>query len=590
MNSSTIPDNASHSLNGLQVLVVEDDPNILAQLAFHLRSAGYLVDTADDGDVALEMMQQGKNYDLLILDIMMPRVSGLEVCQSVRKHHNLYELPILITSALSESEDVVTGLETGANDYITKPFQRIELLARVKNLLSLKQMSDLARANEQLAANRVLYDDLTGLPNRNFLIGNLQEAIIESTGDGSALAALFVNIDRFKSINNSMGHGVGDIYLRELAQRLKAISDPNDIVTRLYTDTFAIIKTGIIRNGKERESVSAFAGQILKAINRPIIINQYELKRTASIGIALFPDVATTDSDVLRFADSAMHYAKSQGVNSYIFHSVQIHQNETEKFALERSIKSALKNQEFMLMYQPQISLEDERIVGVEALIRWNDPRKGLISPTKFIPVAEETGMIIPLSEWVLESALNQNRKWQEQGLAPIRIGINLSSHQFHRPGLIEYIEKLLGRTATSPELLELEITEGTIMSNAEQAIDTLRSIRAMGVGLSVDDFGTGYSSLNYLKRFPIQTLKIDQSFISRDFVTNKQEAAIVNSIIKLGHSLNLNVIAEGVETADQLHYLKNNLCNEIQGFYFSKPVSADEISDLLRKSENGLK
>ncbi len=577
----------SDDLNGLSVLVVEDDPNILAQLAFHLKSAGYKIDTASDGDIAINKIEEGLKYDLIVLDIMMPRVTGIEVCKFVRNQSNLYELPILISSALSESQDVVEGLETGANDYITKPFQRVELLARVKNLLSLKYMNDIARANEQLANTRALYDSLTGLPNRTFLYNKLQEAIIESHRKDSVIATLFVNIDRFKSINNSLGHGAGDIYLRELAQKLLRFADEKDIVTRLYTDTFAVVKTGIPNRGREKPIVEEYAQTMLDMINTPTIINQYELKRTASIGISLYPHGTQTVDDILRFADTAMYFAKNQGSNIYVFHSKKVHLNETEKFSLERKIKYALENDEFILYYQPQVSAVDESIVGVEALIRWNHPDEGIISPTKFIPVAEETGMIIPLSKWVLETASRQNREWQDMGFSPIRVGVNLSPQHFHEPDLVSQVSDIINSTKLSPEFLELEITEGTIMSNADEAVLTLGKLRTMGIGLSVDDFGTGYSSLNYLKKFPIHTLKIDQSFISRDLNYNQQEAAIVSSIIKLGHSLKLNVIAEGVETESQLDYLRKNDCNEIQGFYYSKPVTSEEMTSLLKKREN---
>ncbi|MFH1852782.1 MAG: diguanylate cyclase, partial [Candidatus Neomarinimicrobiota bacterium] len=429
---------------GQQVLIVEDDPNILAQLAFHLNSAGYQVDTATDGDVAINKINNDQKYDLIVLDIMMPRVTGLDVCRAVRKQYNLYELPILISSALSESQDVVTGLETGANDYITKPFQRVELLARVKNLLSLKHMSDLARANEQLATNRALYDGLTGLPNRTSLYGKLQEAIIEANRENTAIGTIFVNIDRFKSINNSMGHAVGDIYLREIGQRLREHAGPNDIVTRLYTDTFAVVKPRIKRNGREKVILAEYAQEILQLINEPIIVNQYELRRTAGVGISQYPEGARSVDEILRFADSAMYYAKAKSTNSFIFHSSEVHLNETEKFALERKIKQALKNNEFVMYYQPQISVTDESIVGVEALIRWNHPKDGLISPTKFIPVAEETGMIIPLSRWVLETAARQNKTWQKLGLNPIRVGVNLSPQHFYTPGLIEQVDGII--------------------------------------------------------------------------------------------------------------------------------------------------
>jgi len=279
-----------------------------------------------------------------------------------------------------------------------------------------------------------------------------------------------------------------------------------------------------------------------------------------------------------------MYYAKSEGNNSYVFHSSEVHLNETKKFALERKLKLGLANNEFVLYYQIQVSAIDESIVGVEALIRWQHPEDGIISPTKFIPVAEETGMIIPLSKWVLETASRQNKKWQDMGFTPIRVGVNLSPQHFHEPDLLNQVADIINKTKLSPEFLELEITEGTIMSNADEAVNTLNKLRNMGVGISVDDFGTGYSSLNYLKKFPIQTLKIDKSFIGRDLNFNQQEAAIVSSIIKLGHSLKLNVIAEGVETKSQLDYLRKNYCDEIQGFYYSRPVTSEELITILKK------
>ncbi|MBC8402753.1 MAG: diguanylate cyclase, partial [Candidatus Marinimicrobia bacterium] len=464
----------SDDLSGLSVLIVEDDPNILAQLSFHLKRDGYKIDTATDGDIAIKKIEDGQKYDLIILDIMMPRVTGIEVCKTVRNQYNLYEMPILISSALSESHDVVKGLEVGANDYITKPFQRVELIARVKNLLSLKYMNDIARANEQLANTRALYDDLTGLPNRTYLYNKLQEAIIECNRDNSIIATLFVNIDRFKAINNSLGHGAGDIYLRELSQKLLGIAHQDDIVTRLYTDTFAVVKTGVKKNGYEKNVIAEFAQNILNVINTPTIINQYELKRSASIGISLYPEGTRTVNDILRYADSAMYYAKSKGNNSYVFHSSEVHLNETKKFALERKLKQALENNEFVLYYQLQVSAVNESIVGVEALIRWQHPEDGIISPTRFIPVAEETGMIIPLSKWVLETASRQNKKWQDMGFAPIRVGVNLSPQHFHEPDLLDQVADIIDKTKLSPEFLELEITEGTIMSNADKAVNTL--------------------------------------------------------------------------------------------------------------------
>lgn len=566
-----------------RILIVDDDPNILKQISIILKNNNFDLHTAENGQVALDMIHNGQPFDLIVLDIMMPIITGLDVCEEVRKTYNLFEMPIIISSALSDGEDIATGLKAGANDYITKPINRIELLARVKNLISLKMINDIAHANEELAITQAQHDSLTGLPNREFLYSHTQTLVNRAQRDNTSIAVIILNIDNFRSINNSLGYRIGDVFLQEITKKLKKHLKEDDQLFRLHTDTFALLKPGL-PNTKERiKLIDDFTRTILDTIVQPVTIHQYEFNMTASAGIAFYPYENRSMEDVLRFADAAMYVTKSRTHNSFTFHSKAIHKTESARFDLERKIKRAIDDDQFVLYYQPQMSTKDEQLVGVEALIRWEHPEEGLIFPGEFIPVAEESGLIIDLSEWVIEEAIKQSITWEDRGFSAIRIGVNLSPQHFHSSNLLPYVKYMLSNYNLNPQNLELEITEGCIMADVDEAIDQLKEMRDMGLGLSVDDFGTGYSSLSYLKKFPIHTLKIDQSFIGPNISRNKIEGAIVQSIITLGHSLNLNVIAEGVETFDQLDYLKRQYCNEVQGYYYSRPISATDFEELLR-------
>ncbi len=567
----------------VRLLIVDDDPLILRQISLILKSDDFVLDTAENGELALNKINGDGNYDAIVLDIMMPGKTGLEVCEEVRKQFNLFELPIVISSALSSPEDIAKGLECGANDYISKPINRIELIARVKNLVNLKQINDIARANENLAKTQTYYDSVTGLPNRSYLYSKIQSLVEKVHTDQSSVAVIVFNIDNFKSINNSLGYHIGDIYLQEISRLIKSNLEKDDLLIHLHTDTFAVLKSGFITTSDRQSVVEDYVRSLLKNITQPITIHQYEFSMTASAGIAFYPFENRSLNEVLRCADAAMYVSKRRTQNSFLFHSKVIHNTETARFDLEKKLKHAINQNQFAIYYQPQISTSSEKIVGAEALVRWEHPTEGLIFPGNFIPVAEESGLIINLSEWIIEEAVKQSLHWQGQGLEPIRIGINLSPQHFHSKNLIPYIKSILENYHFSAENLEFEITEGCIMTDIDEAIDQLNEMREMGLGLSVDDFGTGYSSLSYLKRFPIHTLKIDQSFISPNISQNITEGAIVQSIIKLGHSLNLNVIAEGVETFDQLEYLRRNYCNEVQGFYFSRAISVSTFPDLVR-------
>lgn len=572
----------SISREKVRILVVDDDPNILQQIAFILRRENHDIQMAQSGDEALEKFRDGGSFDLVVLDIMMPNITGLDVCREIRKTHNQFDLPIIIASALSKSEDVAVGLDAGANDYVTKPINRIELLARVRNLIALKQLHDTARANEELVISQAQHDSLTGLPNREYLNSHSSTIAAEAQKTGTSVAIIIFNIDNFKSINNALGYRIGDVYLMKITEKLKTLIEEKDLLCRLHTDTFAVLRPGLPETKDRVPMVDAFTRSLLKVITDPITIEKYEFSMTASAGIAFYPYENRSIDDVIRFADAAMYVTKSRTQNSFTFHSKAIHKSETTRYNLEKRLKEAIRKDEFVLYYQPQVATRDESLVGVEALIRWRQPNNGIVYPGEFIPVAEESGLIIELSEWVLRKACEQSIDWMSRGLPPIRIGVNLSAQHFHSANLLPYIKHIISNYNINPELIELEITEGCIMAEVDEAIRQLEEMRGMGFGLSVDDFGTGYSSLSYLKKFPIHTLKIDQSFIGPNISRNETEGAIVQSIIKLGHSLHLNVIAEGVETKDQLQYLTRHYCNEIQGYYYGRPVPTGELEKMI--------
>ncbi|NOZ74312.1 MAG: EAL domain-containing protein [FCB group bacterium] len=562
-----------------RILVVDDDLPIRQLLKKLLESEGYRVTLADGGRKALELIDMNSSFDVVILDIMMPDLSGLEVCSQIRTSLNSFECPILFLSALTDTEEIANGLNLGANDYITKPFQDIELLARVNNLASLRYIYEIALANERMVTHKSHHDELTGLPNKSLLNIKLLDLITIANIKETAIALYLINLDGFKSINDSLGHTVGDIFLREVGRRLQEEISTNDFLAHIHADEFAVVQKDL--NPEKLTTINSFANHLRMILAEPITINQYDLKLTASIGISIFPHDSQIVDDLLRHADTALNAAKERGGNT-----VQLVDNKLTAMAairlnMETMLRKALEQEEFLLYYQPQMSVAHHRVTGAEALIRWQHPDGGLIPPGKFIPVAEESGLIIPMSEWILEKTARQTKRWQELGLPELKIGVNLSPVHFRLDTLSKDMDSLVSRLNLSPSSLDLEITESAIMSNLDRAIRILNELREIGFNLSLDDFGTGYSSLSYLRRFPVHTLKIDQSFI-RDVDQDEQNAAIVSTIINLAHSLNLNVIAEGVETESQLDYLTNTFCNEIQGFVLSRPVPVEKFPQFV--------
>ena len=425
------------------------------------------------------------------------------------------------------------------------------------------------------------YDALSGLPNRLLLKDRLQQALARAERQKTIVAILFIDLDRFKYVNDSLGHIAGDLLLCEVAQRLSRNLRSEDTISRIGGDEFVIV-ISYFENSKESFSITtAIAKKIMADLSIPFNINDHEVYSTASIGIACYPTDGQTINELLKNADSAMYHAKSIGKNNYQFYSKALNAAAFESLDLENRLRHALERHEFELYYQPKIEVKSRKICGAEALLRWNHPKKGQVSPAQFIPLCEEIGLIVSIGEWIIHTACMQAKSWQDQGLPALRIAVNLSPLQFRQPDLIKQIRSALDTTELSPNKLELEITESATMEDIDKAIATLGTFNNMGLHLSIDDFGTGYSSLNYLKRFPIHTLKIDQSFI-RNIDTSFEDAAIVKSIITLAHSLRLNVVAEGVETKEQVDYLDSLDCDEAQGYLFSPPVSAHEFTKML--------
>jgi diguanylate cyclase (GGDEF)-like protein len=422
------------------------------------------------------------------------------------------------------------------------------------------------------------FDSVTGLRNRHFFHDRLATAVAHAQKSEQMAIVMFLDLDNFKTVNDTLGHDVGDELLRIVAQRLLSSVRFGDTVARVGGDEFAII----LENAVDVEVGKKIAQKCVDTLSDVIRINQNEIYISGSIGISSCPDDAVDVHALLKFADTAMYYAKNAGKNTYrVFHRGM--QGEAQKrFAMNGNLRKALERQEFVLQYQPQINLLTNRISGVEALIRWAHPDLGMISPLEFIPVAEETGLIIPIGQWVLHTACKQLKAWHDQGFRELRMAVNLSARQLTEDQFVPMVLEIVRSTGIAPEMLELELTESMLMDAGEATIAKLDALRAIGVMLAIDDFGTGYSSMSYLKRFPVNTLKIDRSFV-RDLPENLQDKAITKAIISMAHSLDMQVVAEGVETGAQRTLLTSNGCDSVQGFFYSKPIDPEAVLDLIR-------
>lgn len=440
-----------------------------------------------------------------------------------------------------------------------------------------RDISEQKRADARIE-HLATHDSLTGLPNRVMYNQMLSMAVQSALRYGGSFAVLFIDLDRFKFINDMLGHEAGDELLREISNRFRQTLRASDIVARLGGDEFVVL----IPQVHEKKEISLIARKLVDAAIAPFLLQAQECRVTVSVGIAIFPDDGQDADTLIKHADIAMYAAKEAGKNNYQFFSAQVRSYALERMALESNLRQALERNEFTVLYQPKRDLSSGAISGVEALLRWQNPELGAVSPAQFIPVAEETGLIVPIGKWVLRIACMQNMAWQHAGLPPVCMAVNLSVRQFNDDHLLLDLATILEETGMDPRLLELEITEGLVMRDPAKAITLLAAIKNMGVRLAIDDFGTGYSSLAQLKNFPIDTLKVDRSFI-REVATNASDKAITEAIIAMGKTLCMTVIAEGVETEEQEEFLRQNDCDQMQGYYFSKAILPEEFATLLR-------
>jgi diguanylate cyclase (GGDEF)-like protein len=426
---------------------------------------------------------------------------------------------------------------------------------------------------------RAFYDSLTGLPNRDLFNEKLSRAIAQAKKEDNLLSVMFLDLDSFKKINDSLGHGTGDEVLRHFGQRLKSNVRKEDLIARWGGDEFIIMLPYL----ESLEEVKLVAQRILESLKQPFHICGQQLYLKTSIGIAVYPQSGETPENLIKNADAALYRTKELGRSNYQFYSPIITSENSEQLRLENLLHRALENEEFLLHYQPQINIKTGEIYGVEALLRWVHPKLGLVPPEKFISLAEQSGLIIPIGEWVLKTACQQNKLWQKAGLPPLRMGVNISAQQFQQTDLVKLLTNILAETELDSHWLEVEITETTLMQNVNLARQTLEQLCELGIHISMDDFGTGYSSLGYLKKFPFHTLKIDQSFV-KDLNENPEDIAIISAVVALGHGFNLKIIAEGVETQQQLDLLRELQCEVMQGYWFSPPLPVEEVTNFINK------
>jgi diguanylate cyclase (GGDEF)-like protein/PAS domain S-box-containing protein len=442
----------------------------------------------------------------------------------------------------------------------------------------MRDISERKHHEEQLQ-HLATHDILTGLPNRALYSDRLEVAILEAQRHQHLVAAMHLNLDRFKTINDTLGHDMGNALLQAVAERLEKKIRDDDTIARLGSDEFALVFTDIA----QLDDVSALTQEILHSFKKPFRIGEHELFLTASVGIALYPLDDLTPDGLLKNAAIALNRSKDNGGNTYQYYTAEMNAKALQHLLLDNALHHALERDELQLYYQPQVDFRTGKVCGMEALLRWKHPELGMISPAEFIPLAEKTGLIVPIGEWVLRTACAQCKAWQMAGLPALPVAVNLSGRQFAQLNLAQIVTEILTQTGLSPDMLELEITEGTLIQNIQASITMLNELNSLGIAISIDDFGTGYSSLSYLKRFPINAIKIDQSFV-RDIYTDPNDAAIVSAIIAMARSLGMKTIAEGVETNEQLTFLRSRQCDQMQGYYFSRPVPAEVITQMLNE------
>lgn len=551
------------------ILVADDDPSIRLLLRHVMEQCGYYVVEVSNG---LEAVALAARHipDLVLMDAVMPDMDGFRATEEIRKIPECKATSVLMATSLDDDASVSRAFDAGACDYITKPFNWSVLKHRVTRML-------LAADAERKIRHIAYHDSLTGLPNRMLFIDRVDQAISRALREDTQFALLFIDIDHFKVINDSMGHAAGDQLLNIVASRLQDVLRKSDTIARLGGDEFTIIIEGL----QEAEWVVTVANNILKQLEVPAEINNQQVHVGGSIGIALFPQDGESFGALLKNADTAMYKAKDQGRHTFQFYAAEMSQKAMQRLELENQIRTALKEEQFVVYYQPKVSLENFQYVGVEALVRWQHPQRGIIAPVEFIPLAEETGLITRLDKWVIRTACEQFKKWRKAGAPLESLSVNVSARHFKEGGLSVFCAALLQNTQLPPGSLEIELTESALVDNYEGAKSVLNEIHAMGISIALDDFGTGYASMSYLKEFPFDTVKLDRSFV-KDIPVDNESTAIVRAMIQLSGALKLSTVGEGVENERQRDCLKENGCVYGQGYLWSKPVSARALEKLI--------
>lgn len=588
-------------------ILIVDDERFFSNLLQNILEKDYRTIIANNGKQAIETVNR-HHVDLILLDIVMPEMDGYKVCETIRSIEFSSKTPIIFLSVKNETEDEIKGFNSGAVDYITKPISPPIVKARVATHLALaKTRNELQQHTqdlEKLVSQRTVeltreiaekqktyeklhylanYDQLTLLPNRNLFNERLAYAYKLSKRNNSSFSLLLIDLDRFKHVNDYFGHHIGDILLEQVGQRLSKCLRGVDTIARLGGDEFTVTLTEL----QQKQDAAIVADKIIAELGQPFEIHGQIMRIGCSIGITTFPDDGEDLKGMLKNADMAMYEVKDKGKNAYAFFSPKMTIHANYRMELEQDLYKALLNNDLYLHYQPIIDIKTKKTCTVEALLRWKHPHYGQIAAEKIISIAEESELILKLGEWILKQACKQLSLWQLQGFYHLQLAINMSSRQFDsKYNTITLLKKLTQQYQIPEQTIHLEITESLMLEDSKLILDTLSELKDMGVLLSIDDFGTGYSSLSYLRKFPIDFLKIDRSFI-KGLNLGSGDDSLIKAIIAMGQSLNLTIISEGVETEEQFNFLQSHNCDQIQGYYFSKAVPAEQISLILEGKQD---
>jgi diguanylate cyclase (GGDEF)-like protein len=574
-----------------QIIVIDDDPLIRLVVAMALRAVGLTTIEAVSGEEGLRLFNE-MGADAILLDVMMPDgMDGFATCAEFRNLPDGQHIPVLMMTGLEDLESINHAFEAGATDFITKPINIPLLGHRVRYMLRASHTTQRLVESERRLHRMAYFDSLTELPNRQFFKEHLQHMIALAKRQKLRQGVLFLDLDGFKRINDTLGHHLGDLVLQATGERLRnsirasdtlirtGMADDGLSIARLGGDEFTVLLSAIERN----EDAATVAERIRVNLTQPFIFGDHQLYTTTSIGIAIYPDNGDTAEELLKNADLAMYYAKRGGGNMYQYFTAKMSEIALRRLNLENRLRKSIEHGELELHYQPQLDVATGKFCGLEALIRWNCQELGRLSPAEFIPLAEETGLIVGIGEWVLREACQQAKYWRDQGIPLSRMAVNVSAIQFLHKGFSSLVTTILAETGLEPEVLELELTESVLINEEDIVLSVLKSLKQIGVKLAIDDFGTGYSSLSRLKNFPIDRLKIDQGFV-RNIEQDSDNAAIVVAVIAMAEGMDMKVIAEGVETDGQLAFLKNKRCNEVQGYFLSKPLPTAQVEAFLMK------